>query len=210
MCFCCSEVSPNSSQDALGLQGTHPLHAVPVSDLQLLLGSLEAAVLLVVGGSLEVDVHIVSGLRSRRHGCRNKTNKKQRKMNGATKMSEERNETKEETDGSRTTDSRINLTVFCLSSSSARVSAANTSQLSSFGSFVIEDPPNAPPQTEAPPQEANSATHARQQVPAPKCSLCFLNNKVNLSVSGRELLDLIKARWRIKTRRVPTLLGFCK
>lgn len=37
----------------------HPLHAVPVSDLQLLLGFLEAAVLLVVRRRLEVDVHIV-------------------------------------------------------------------------------------------------------------------------------------------------------
>lgn len=47
----------------------HPLHAIAVADLQLLLGPLEAAVLLVVGGRLEVDVNIVGGLRSRRHGC---------------------------------------------------------------------------------------------------------------------------------------------
>lgn len=50
----------------------HPLHAIAVADLQLLLGPLEAAVLLVVGGRLEVDVDVVGGLGSRRHGCESK------------------------------------------------------------------------------------------------------------------------------------------
>lgn len=52
-----------------GLGVAHPLHAVAVADLQLLLGPLEAAVLLVVGRGLEVDVDVVGGLRSRRHDC---------------------------------------------------------------------------------------------------------------------------------------------
>lgn len=47
----------------------HPLHAIAVPDLQLLLGPLEATVLLVVGRGLKVDVHIVGGLRGRGHGC---------------------------------------------------------------------------------------------------------------------------------------------
>lgn len=45
---------------------SHPLHATAVPDLQLLLGPLEATVLLVVGGGLEVDVNVVDGLGSRR------------------------------------------------------------------------------------------------------------------------------------------------
>lgn len=49
---------------------THPVHAVAVADLQLLLGPLEAAVLLVIGGGLKVDVDVVGGLGSRRHGCK--------------------------------------------------------------------------------------------------------------------------------------------
>lgn len=49
---------------------THPLHAVAVPDFQLLLGLLEATVLLVVSRSLKVDVHIVGGLRSRRQSCK--------------------------------------------------------------------------------------------------------------------------------------------
>lgn len=49
---------------------THPLHAVAVPDLQLLLGPLEAAVLLVVGRGLEVDVDVIGGLRSRGNGCK--------------------------------------------------------------------------------------------------------------------------------------------
>lgn len=49
---------------------THPLHAVAVPDLQLLLGPLEATVLLVIGRGLKVDVNIIGGLGSRRHGCR--------------------------------------------------------------------------------------------------------------------------------------------
>lgn len=44
---------------------SHPLHATAVPDLQLLLGPLEATVLLVIGRGLEVDVNIVGGLRSR-------------------------------------------------------------------------------------------------------------------------------------------------
>lgn len=44
---------------------SHPLHATAVPDLQLLLGPLEAAVLLVIGRGLEVDVNVVGGLRSR-------------------------------------------------------------------------------------------------------------------------------------------------
>lgn len=50
----------------------HPVHAIAVADLQLLLGPLEAAVLLVVGGRLEVDVHVVGGLGRRRHCCESK------------------------------------------------------------------------------------------------------------------------------------------
>lgn len=45
---------------------SHPLHATAVPDLQLLLGPLEATVLLIVGGGLEVDVNVVDGLGSRR------------------------------------------------------------------------------------------------------------------------------------------------
>ena len=48
---------------------THPLHAVTVADLQLLLGLLEAAVLLVVSGGLEVNVHVVGGLGRGGHHC---------------------------------------------------------------------------------------------------------------------------------------------
>lgn len=49
---------------------THPLHAVAVPDLQLLLGPLEAAVLLVISRRLEVDIHVVGGLGSWGHGCK--------------------------------------------------------------------------------------------------------------------------------------------
>lgn len=55
-----------------GLEVAHPFHAIAVADLQLLLGPLEAAVLLVVGRGLEVDVDVVGGLGSRRHGCKSK------------------------------------------------------------------------------------------------------------------------------------------
>lgn len=41
---------------------TYPLHAVPVAHLQLLLGSLEAGVLVLIGRGLEVHVHVVRGL----------------------------------------------------------------------------------------------------------------------------------------------------
>lgn len=53
---------------SLFLGKTHPLHAIAVPDLQLLLGPLEATVLLVIGRGLKVDVNIIGGLRGWRYG----------------------------------------------------------------------------------------------------------------------------------------------
>lgn len=70
--FSCETVTLAEGLGVGGVTVTHPLHAIAVADLQLLLGPLEAAVLLVIGWGLEVDVDVVGGLGSRRHGCKAK------------------------------------------------------------------------------------------------------------------------------------------
>lgn len=47
---------------------THPVHAVVVPDFQLLLGLLEAGMLIVISRGFKIDIHIISWHCMKREG----------------------------------------------------------------------------------------------------------------------------------------------